>query len=135
MFYFLLFYYQDHHCPVSSNSFILFWFILIWFCCNFSLIFIKWINTCCGHKNHASFVYFLFFAPLGCIHASIVLGSSIYRAIFRVSNITSFYTEIILILKKKIFNLKSYYVFYGIKEVPLSKKDQINNKDTKINLN
>lgn len=61
---------MDHHCP--------------------------WINTCCGHKNHASFVYFLLFAPLGCIHASLVLGPTIYRAIFR-----------------------NYYVFYGIKDVPI----------------
>lgn len=60
---------MDHHCP--------------------------WINTCCGHLNHASFVYFLFFAPLGCIHALIVLASSIYRAVFL-----------------------NYYMFYNINNVP-----------------
>jgi len=61
---------MDHHCP--------------------------WINTCCGHFNHAYFVYFLFYAPLGCIHALLVLGPSIYRAVFR-----------------------NYYIFYNITDVPL----------------
>lgn len=46
---------MDHHCP--------------------------WINTCCGHFNHANFTYFLFFAPIGCIHAAIILICSVYRAL------------------------------------------------------
>ncbi|XP_076442493.1 palmitoyltransferase ZDHHC6-like isoform X1 [Babylonia areolata] len=46
---------MDHHCP--------------------------WINTCCGHWNHANFCYFLFFAPCGCVHALFILLPSIYRAI------------------------------------------------------
>ncbi|KAF6032947.1 ZDHHC6 [Bugula neritina] len=43
---------MDHHCP--------------------------WINVCCGHMNHASFTYFLFFAPVGCIHAFYILAMSLY---------------------------------------------------------
>lgn len=46
---------MDHHCP--------------------------WINTCCGHYNHASFVYFLMYAPIGCTHAAVVLGISTYKAL------------------------------------------------------
>ncbi|XP_067673599.1 palmitoyltransferase ZDHHC6-like [Haliotis asinina] len=46
---------MDHHCP--------------------------WINTCCGHFNHCNFVWFLFFAPCGCVHAVIILIPSIYRAL------------------------------------------------------
>jgi palmitoyltransferase ZDHHC6 len=61
---------MDHHCP--------------------------WINTCCGHANHASFFWFLFYAPLGCIHAVIVLSFGLYRAIFR-----------------------NYYIYYNVKEVPI----------------
>lgn len=50
---------MDHHCP--------------------------WINTCCGHFNHANFTYFLFFAPCGCIHALTILIPSIYKALHFVS--------------------------------------------------
>ncbi|KAK7113258.1 palmitoyltransferase ZDHHC6-like isoform X2 [Littorina saxatilis] len=46
---------MDHHCP--------------------------WINTCCGHFNHANFCYFLYFAPIGCIHALFIMLPSIYRAV------------------------------------------------------
>lgn len=46
---------MDHHCP--------------------------WINTCCGHFNHAHFTWFLFFAPCGCIHSLFILIPSIYRAL------------------------------------------------------
>ncbi|XP_066247171.1 palmitoyltransferase ZDHHC6 [Euwallacea similis] len=48
---------MDHHCP--------------------------WINNCVGWGNHAHFTYFLLFATLGCFHASIVLGCSLYRALYR----------------------------------------------------
>lgn len=46
---------MDHHCP--------------------------WINTCCGHFNHGNFTLFLFWAPIGCVHALIILIPSTYRAI------------------------------------------------------
>lgn len=49
---------MDHHCP--------------------------WINGCVGWGNHAHFTAFLFFAVLGCTHASIVLGCSLYRGLNRV---------------------------------------------------
>lgn len=48
---------MDHHCP--------------------------WINNCVGHRNHASFTYFLFFAPCGCIHSLCVLIPTMYRAVYR----------------------------------------------------
>ncbi|KAL8612465.1 hypothetical protein ACOMHN_058593 [Nucella lapillus] len=47
---------MDHHCP--------------------------WINTCCGHLNHASFCYFLFWAELGCMYALCFLVPSIYSAVY-----------------------------------------------------
>ena len=49
---------MDHHCP--------------------------WINNCVGWGNHAHFTSFLAFATLGCFHAAIVLGCSLYRALNRV---------------------------------------------------
>lgn len=49
---------MDHHCP--------------------------WINNCVGWGNHAHFTAFLFFAVLGCFHATIVLSCSLYRAFHRV---------------------------------------------------
>ncbi|XP_077999419.1 palmitoyltransferase ZDHHC6-like [Glandiceps talaboti] len=48
---------MDHHCP--------------------------WINTCCGHTNHTRFVYFLFFAPCGCIHGSVIFILTIYNQLYR----------------------------------------------------
>ncbi|XP_076056717.1 palmitoyltransferase ZDHHC6 [Oratosquilla oratoria] len=48
---------MDHHCP--------------------------WINNCVGHKNHAYFTMFLFWAVAGCTLSTVVLASSIYRAIHR----------------------------------------------------
>ena len=51
---------MDHHCP--------------------------WINTCVGHLNHGHFIGFLFFAVVGCTHGSVVLGSSLYYGLNRVSN-------------------------------------------------
>ncbi|XP_014772182.1 palmitoyltransferase ZDHHC6 [Octopus bimaculoides] len=44
---------MDHHCP--------------------------WINTCCGYLNHANFIYFLFFAPCGCIHGAFILIGSLIQ--------------------------------------------------------
>lgn len=49
---------MDHHCP--------------------------WINSCVGWGNHAHFTLFLFFATVGCAHASVILGSSLYRSINRI---------------------------------------------------
>ncbi|XP_044260016.1 palmitoyltransferase ZDHHC6 isoform X1 [Tribolium madens] len=49
---------MDHHCP--------------------------WINNCVGWGNHAHFASFLAFATLGCLHASIILGCSLFRALNRV---------------------------------------------------
>jgi len=48
---------MDHHCP--------------------------WINNCVGHANHASFTYFLFFAPCGCLHSLLILIPTLYRALNR----------------------------------------------------
>lgn len=48
---------MDHHCP--------------------------WINNCVGHFNHCNFILFLFFTPLGCIHALSVLVPSTYRCFFK----------------------------------------------------
>nr|CAD7430371.1 unnamed protein product [Timema monikensis] len=49
---------MDHHCP--------------------------WINNCVGHKNHAHFAGFLFFAVCGCLLASFTLSCSLYRALNKV---------------------------------------------------
>lgn len=51
---------MDHHCP--------------------------WINTCCGHRNQPNFIKFLFWAVIGCIHATFILAPSIYRGLFRVKS-------------------------------------------------
>ncbi|CAK8683008.1 unnamed protein product [Clavelina lepadiformis] len=48
---------MDHHCP--------------------------WINNCCGHNNHTNFVLFVLFAPIGCLHAFIVLIGTIWFQLFR----------------------------------------------------
>ncbi|KAH7964733.1 hypothetical protein HPB49_001041 [Dermacentor silvarum] len=48
---------MDHHCP--------------------------WINTCCGHRNHANFTLFLFFALCGGIHASVLLIKGLTKAYHR----------------------------------------------------
>ncbi|KAJ8922061.1 hypothetical protein NQ315_008702 [Exocentrus adspersus] len=53
---------MDHHCP--------------------------WINNCVGWGNHAHFTLFLLFATLGCLHASVILGRSLYKSIHRMHYIT-----------------------------------------------
>ncbi|CAJ0949486.1 unnamed protein product, partial [Mesorhabditis belari] len=40
-----------------------------------------WINNCIDHRNHAFFVRFLIVAIIGCVHAKIILGMSIYHGI------------------------------------------------------
>lgn len=47
----------DHHCP--------------------------WINNCVGWGNQAHFTAFLTFTVLGCLHASIILGCTLYRVLYR----------------------------------------------------
>ena len=47
---------MDHHCP--------------------------WINNCCGHYNHTNFVLFVFFAPVGCLHAFIVFAGTLWGQLF-----------------------------------------------------
>ncbi|XP_030835423.1 palmitoyltransferase ZDHHC6 [Strongylocentrotus purpuratus] len=49
---------MDHHCP--------------------------WINTCCGHFNHAHFTSFLIFAVLGCGHGAIVCMYTLYIQVFQI---------------------------------------------------
>ncbi|XP_040174929.1 palmitoyltransferase ZDHHC6 [Anopheles arabiensis] len=48
---------MDHHCP--------------------------WINNCVGWANHGYFTAFLAFAVLGCIHGTVILGSSLYVGLYR----------------------------------------------------
>ncbi|GCB72359.1 hypothetical protein scyTo_0006266 [Scyliorhinus torazame] len=47
---------MDHHCP--------------------------WINNCCGNLNHGYFTSFLMLAPLGCIHASVILVMTMYTQLY-----------------------------------------------------
>ncbi|GMT24184.1 hypothetical protein PFISCL1PPCAC_15481, partial [Pristionchus fissidentatus] len=46
---------MDHHCP--------------------------WINNCVGHRNHAYFVIFLASASTGCMHACVIIATSIYHGL------------------------------------------------------
>ena len=50
---------MDHHCP--------------------------WINNCVGHENHASFLRFTFYVPLGCLHGAILNANFLYRVVTNVS--------------------------------------------------
>ena len=50
---------MDHHCP--------------------------WINVCVGHHNHAAFTRFVFYTPLGCLHAALVNANFLYRLFTGVS--------------------------------------------------
>ena len=54
---------MDHHCP--------------------------WINNCVGHKNHRSFTLFLFFVPIGCSHAAVVMICCVLEEVYFVSKIPS----------------------------------------------
>ena len=47
---------MDHHCP--------------------------WINSCVGHKNHAHFLRFLFYASVGCFYGGANLAVTIFRIVF-----------------------------------------------------
>lgn len=48
---------MDHHCP--------------------------WINNCVGHFNHGHFIGFLFFAVLGCAHATVTLSMTLFYGLNR----------------------------------------------------
>ncbi|XP_071829499.1 palmitoyltransferase ZDHHC6-like [Apostichopus japonicus] len=54
---------MDHHCP--------------------------WINTCCGHKNHTRFIYFLICAPLACLHGAVILAITIYVKMYQILYVAS----------------------------------------------
>ena len=59
---------MDHHCP--------------------------WINVCVGHHNHAAFTRFVFYTPLGCLHASLVNANFLYRLFTGVSCSWSCYSAL-----------------------------------------
>jgi palmitoyltransferase ZDHHC6 len=42
-----------------------------------------YLNNCVGHGNHGHFVWFLFFAVVGCLHAAIILICSLYAGLYR----------------------------------------------------
>lgn len=42
-----------------------------------------YLNNCVGHGNHAHFIWFLFFAVVGCLHAAIILVCSLYAGLYR----------------------------------------------------
>lgn len=73
---------MDHHCPylncVSQNfeCFSMYLYTIINFT---SILFIP--IQCVGWKNHVYFTSFLAFSVVGCIHSTIILGSSIFRGI------------------------------------------------------
>ena len=52
---------MDHHCP--------------------------WINVCVGHDNHTSFIGYLFFLTVGCIHAVAINATFLYRLFRYVSQL------------------------------------------------
>lgn len=63
---------MDHHCP--------------------------WINTCCGHRNHAYFIYFLLFAVTGAIHSLVILSMTVYQAYYAVSTLASHFESRLCVL-------------------------------------
>ncbi|XP_072051013.1 palmitoyltransferase ZDHHC6-like [Amphiura filiformis] len=73
---------MDHHCP--------------------------WINTCCGHKNHAHFTYFLIVAPLGCLHGAGVFLYTIYVQLYKHIFIARRYRQIV-----RDFDEDEYLLPYG----------------------
>lgn len=42
-----------------------------------------YLNNCVGHGNHSHFIWFLFFAIVGCTHSGIILICSLYAGIYR----------------------------------------------------
>src|SRR5690349_18928882 len=58
---------MDHHCRECAAMIV---------CAHTH--FAAWINNCVGHLNHASFIRFLLYAVLGCTHAAVILGQSLW---------------------------------------------------------
>lgn len=42
-----------------------------------------YLNNCVGHGNHGHFIWFLFFAVIGCSHAAFILVCSLYAGLYR----------------------------------------------------
>lgn len=42
-----------------------------------------YLNNCVGHANHTHFIWFLFFAVLGCIHGAIIMINALFAGIYR----------------------------------------------------